>query len=332
MSWNHPYKADQIENEFRNIKLKLKGPNRHSELQAVKALMAMSAQNFQNQQAALEFQMNNQPPDDHNNTITNNGIFIEHQKPADNSRVEPETVASKAAIGSQSEIIKPASNQVCPTTPAVVVKSQQQETNGSLRSESLHVDNQKKGGPTPPDCDSSQSQSKGKSQSRSKKKNNTNGDSATKTTKKTNKIKSRDPIRDERALDLSSSRSSESPEPIYGISFSMTEDEFRVIAEREGIKDVIGEPICKLCNNLFSGPLGIALHMCPAMKRQTYRCELCGEDKWKTKANLHSHLKWCKFRFAIKSAGDTQVSANSEGSQLSDQDHRSPTDSSKNPE
>lgn len=145
---------DQAENEFRNIKLKLKGPNRHSELQAVKALMAMSAQ--------------------HN---------------------------------------------VCQTT---IIKE---------------------------------------------------------------------------PMDLSRS---DSPEPVYGLSITMTEEEFRVLAEKEGIKDVIGEPICKLCNGLFSGPLGIALHMCPAMKRQTYRCDICGEDKWKTKANLHSHIKWCKKRLSMK--------------------------------
>lgn len=101
----------------------------------------------------------------------------------------------------------------------------------------------------------------------------------------------------EEPMDLSES---EALEPIYGLSISMTEEEFRELAEKEGIKDVIGEPICRLCNRLFSGPLGIALHMCPAMKRQTYRCELCGEDKWKTKANLHSHIKWCKKRFSLK--------------------------------
>lgn len=89
-------------------------------------------------------------------------------------------------------------------------------------------------------------------------------------------------------------------EPIYGLSITMTEDEFRKLAEKEGIKDVIGEPICKLCGGLFSGPLGIALHMCPAMKRQTYKCDICGEDKWKTKANLHSHIKWCKKRLSMK--------------------------------
>lgn len=156
--------GDQIENEFRNIKLKLKGPNRHSELQAVKALMAMSAQHQYN------FHLNN------NDT---------------------------------------------PTT-----------------------------------------------------------------------------VQDETPMDLS--RASESPEPIYGLRISMTEEEFSELARREGIKDVIGEPICRLCNQLFSGPLGIALHMCPAMKRQTYRCDLCGEDKWKTKANLHSHIKWCKKRYNMK--------------------------------
>jgi len=147
------FEQDQTENEFRNIKLKLKGPNRHSELQAVKALMAMSAQ--------------------HN---------------------------------------------LCETS-------------------------------------------------------------------------------DKEPMDLSGM---DSPEPVYGLSITMTEEEFRVLAEKEGIKDVIGDPICKLCGGLFSGPLGIALHMCPAMKRQTYRCEICGEDKWKTKANLHSHIKWCKKRLDVK--------------------------------
>ena len=151
------FEQDQSENEFRNIKLKLKGPNRHSELQAVKALMAMSVQ--------------------HN-------------------------------------------------------------------------------------------------------------------VRETTKIpNTKEPI------DLSRS---ESPEPVYGLSITMTEEEFSELAEKEGIKNVIGEPICKLCNGLFSGPLGIALHMCPAMKRQTYRCDICGEDKWKTKANLHSHIKWCKKRLSLK--------------------------------
>lgn len=160
--------GEQIENEFRNIKLKLKGPNRHSELQAVKALMAMSAMSAQ----------------------------------------------QNRAIG-------------------------------------------------------------------------------------VTKIKD---------SDLSES---EALEPIYGLSISMTEEEFRELAEKEGIKDVIGEPICRLCNGLFSGPLGIALHMCPAMKRQTYRCDLCGEDKWKTKANLHSHIKWCKKRFSLKAnQNEKQINVN----------------------
>lgn len=155
------YQSEQeTENEFRNIKLKLKGPNRHSELQAVKALMAMSAQHI---------------------NVVRNTSYREHMN--------------------------------------------------------------------------------------------------------------KDP------MDLSQS---ESPEPVYGLSITMTEEEFKKLAEREGIKDVIGEPICRLCGGLFSGPLGIALHMCPAMKRQTYRCEICGEDKWKTKANLHSHIKWCKKRLSMK--------------------------------
>lgn len=157
------YEQDLTENEFRNIKLKLRGPNRHSELQAVKALMAMSAQH----------------------------------------------------------------NVVCkPTTTKISTTS----------------------------------------------------------------IINKEPV------DLSRS---ESPEPVYGLSITMTEEEFRELADKEGIRDVIGEPICKLCGRLFSGPLGIALHMCPAMKRQTYRCEICGEDKWKTKANLHSHIKWCRKRLSV---------------------------------
>lgn len=169
-------------NEFRNIKLKLKGPNRHSELQAVKALMAMSAQ--------------------HNVVKT-----------------IPSTI---------------------PTTNHVISHS-------NCNYQFHH------------------------------------------------RI---DPVKDSPPVDLT--RSTESPEPVYGLSITMTEEEFRELAEKEGIKNVIGEPICKLCNGLFSGPLGIALHMCPAMKRQTYRCEICGEDKWKTKANLHSHIKWCKKRFQLK--------------------------------
>lgn len=173
---------DQTENEFRNIKLKLKGPNRHSELQAVKALMAMSAQH----------------------------------------------------------------NTIC----------------GTLNLANSHNENNDSNYPT----------------------------NTIQNTSNVN-IKSKEP------MDLSRS---ESPEPIYGLSITMTEEEFRELAEKEGIKDIIGEPICKLCGGLFSGPLGIALHMCPAMKRQTYRCDICGEDKWKTKANLHSHIKWCKKRLNIK--------------------------------
>lgn len=186
----------QAENEFRNIKLKLKGPNRHSELQAVKALMAMSA---------------------------------------------------------QQNVCKP--------------KSQSNSVNGtsgtsanSIPQAHLYTD----------DLISSSS---------SINQSNKNARMAGK------------------PIDLSRSQS---PEPIYGLSITMTEEEFKELAEREGIKDVIGEPVCKLCGGLFSGPLGIALHMCPAMKRQTFRCEICGEDKWKTKANLHSHIKWCKKRLSIK--------------------------------
>lgn len=170
---------DQTENEFRNIKLKLKGPNRHSELQAVKALMAMSSQ--------------------HNNLCVN----LNHPMSKSNS-----------------------------TSNSITYNSDTSTT-----------------------------------------------------------VRSKEP------MDLSRS---ESPEPVYGLSITMTEEEFRELAEKEGIKDIIGEPICKLCGGLFSGPLGIALHMCPAMKRQTYRCDICGEDKWKTKANLHSHIKWCKKRLNIK--------------------------------
>ena len=166
---------DQVENEFRNIKLKLKGPKRHSELQAVKALMAMSAQ----------------------------------------ANVHPR-----------------------PNGPANTAQTTYTATSGNQVTDNC----------TQP-------------------------------------------------IDLSRS---DSPEPIYGLSITMTEEEFRVLAQKEGIEDVIGEPICKLCGGLFSGPLGIALHMCPAMKRQTYRCEICGEDKWKTKANLHSHIKWCKRRLSMK--------------------------------
>lgn len=173
---------DQVENEFRNIKLKLRGPNRHSELQAVKALMAMSAQQNLYRQESV---------------VCNNA---------------------------SDSINKPTSQ------------------NYTSKRES----------------------------------------STTITTTTTNHARS------------------ESPEPIYGLSITMTEEEFRELAEKEGIKDVIGEPICKLCGGLFSGPLGIALHMCPAMKRQTFRCEICGEDKWKTKANLHSHIKWCRKRLSMK--------------------------------
>lgn len=176
------HQEDQVENEFRNIKLKLKGPNRHSELQAVKALMAMSAQqNLYKQDSVVVVACNNSSV---------------NEKPTSRHNY---TTAAKARRDSSTNISH-----------------------------------------------------------------------------------------------------SESPEPIYGLSITMTEEEFKELAEREGIKDVIGEPICKLCGGLFSGPLGIALHMCPAMKRQTFRCEICGEDKWKTKANLHSHIKWCKKRLSMK--------------------------------
>lgn len=160
--------ADKTENEFRNIKLKLKGPNRHNELQAVKALMAMSAQ---------------------------------QQNISDECQQKARSISS----------------------------SGQYRKNDSL-------------------------------------------------------------------------------EPVYGLSINMTEEEFSLLTEKEGIKDVIGEPICKLCGGLFSGPLGIALHTCPAVKRQTYRCDTCGEDKWKTKANLHSHIKWCKKRLDLKSRSVSNTS------------------------
>ena len=144
---------DQVENEFRNIKLKLRGPNRHSELQAVKALMAMSAQqNLYRQESVVC-----------NNAVNNNDTTKPTSQNYNNTRVKRESST----------------------------------TNHSR---------------------------------------------------------------------------SESPEPIYGLAITMTEEEFKELSEKEGIKDVIGEPICKLCGGLFSGPLGIALHMCPAMKRQSFRC------------------------------------------------------------
>lgn len=188
---------DQAENEYRNIKLKLKGPNRHSELQAVKALMAMSAQN----------------------------------------------------------------NMVLPERRFVNL------VGGDTSTASLSLQTNSGGGV----------QQNGTSNS--------------------DLISNNSQFDKEEAMDLSLS---ESPEPVYGLSITMTEEEFKELAKREGIKDVIGEPVCKLCGGLFSGPLGIALHMCPAMKRQTYKCEICGEDKWKTKANLHSHIKWCKKRLSMK--------------------------------
>lgn len=183
----------QGENEFRNIKLKLKGPIRHSELQAVKALMAMSAQ------------QNVPIPKERSNSVNSD----------DGSSISGSHGATSASA--------------------------------SINNDPLDYSDKKRKG----------------------------------------------------AKQASISRA-ESPEPVYGLSISMTEEEFKELAEREGIEDVIGEPICKLCGGLFSGPLGIALHMCPAMKRQTFRCEICGEDKWKTKANLHSHIKWCKKRLSLK--------------------------------
>uniref|UniRef100_A0A6G1SCY5 Insulinoma-associated protein 2 n=1 Tax=Aceria tosichella TaxID=561515 RepID=A0A6G1SCY5_9ACAR len=196
-SHNHHHQQDQVENEFRNIKLKLKGPNRHSELQAVKALMAMSAQ------------QNLYKPDDNVVIACNNSGCNDDDNPNKPTSQKDFTIASATAT-------------------AIAKKKRESFTNHRNHSRS------------------------------------------------------------------------ESPEPIYGLAITMTEEEFKELAEREGIKDVIGEPICKLCGGLFSGPLGIALHMCPAMKRQTFRCEICGEDKWKTKANLHSHIKWCKKRLSMK--------------------------------
>lgn len=215
----------QTENEFRNIKLKLKGPNRHSELQAVKALMAMSAQH--NVCQTFTYANNSQRDD----SDAANGCLA--SKPTNHLRPQIKDKTSPTANSYTSNASEPAARN------SNKANSTADEKNFS-------------------GCDST----------------------------------------DREALDLSSQ--SDSPEPIYGLSITMTEDEFRELAEKEGIKDVIGEPVCRLCNRLFSGPLGIALHMCPAMKRQTYKCEICGEDKWKTKANLHSHIKWCKKRVSLK--------------------------------
>lgn len=74
----------------------------------------------------------------------------------------------------------------------------------------------------------------------------------------------------------------------------LTDEMFEELARKEGIVNVIGDPICKLCNALFASPVGIARHTCPAFKHQVFKCDICGEDKWRTKANLHSHIKWCK--------------------------------------
>ena len=91
-----------------------------------------------------------------------------------------------------------------------------------------------------------------------------------------------------------------SPDTAIRNSITITEEEFRIMAEKAGIINVIGDPVCKLCGSLFEGPLGIALHSCPAYKHQVFRCHICGEDKWKTKANLHSHIKWCNKKLVKK--------------------------------
>lgn len=221
----HAEQPDQVENEFRNIKLKLKGPNRHSELQAVKALMAMSAQHSIHN----PFRLN-----EVNSNINSNYDKSSHDPVVNYSSIVEDT----------------------------------NDSAGLLRNTGQSERANKRSRP-----------------------GNLNGHRNNDTTCRVGKDNHEKPV------DLSRS---ESPEPIYGLAITMTEEEFKQLAEREGIEDVIGEPICKLCGGLFSGPLGIALHMCPAMKRQTYRCEICGEDKWKTKANLHSHIKWCKKRLCIK--------------------------------
>lgn len=228
----------QTENEFRNIKLKLKGPNRHSELQAVKALMAMSAQH----NVCLPLAYGNNSQRDDSGAPNQNG---RHSSKATSCLHQAQT-KEKSTTSHLGELLA--------QTTSVASGATVENFNKSNATDERDLFGE---------CDSSERV----------------------------------------ALDLSSSQS-ESPEPIYGLSITMTEDEFRELAEREGIKDVIGEPICRLCNRLFSGPLGIALHMCPAMKRQTYKCEICGEDKWKTKANLHSHIKWCKKRVSTKTDQD----------------------------
>jgi len=221
----HADQPSQIENEYRNIKLKLKGPNRHSELQAVKALMAMSAQHS----IYSPFRLNEVIPNANNNfdKSSHNQKEAKYEKPIDGDDGPISLVCT--SDGGRADAAK----RSCTSNGPCKVKLRGKER-------SSHKD---------------------------------------------------------KPVDLSRS---ESPEPIYGLAITMTEEEFKELAQREGIEDVIGEHSCKLCGGIFSGPLGIALHMCPAMKRQTYRCEICGEDKWKTKANLHSHIKWCKKRLSMK--------------------------------
>lgn len=220
--------SEQAENEFRNIKLKLKGPNRHSELQAVKALMAMSAQHLS------------------------------------------ASVHMASGGGGSGGEQKPAMRQICAQQRIELAPRPARISHRkSFSDEDSERDPCESPLPSPP---------------------------AKRAALASNLARSR---ASDKPVDLS--RCADSPEPVYGLSINMTEEEFRELAEKEGIEDVIGEPICRLCNKLFSGPLGIALHMCPAMRRQTYRCEICGEDKWKTKANLHSHIKWCKKRLIVKS-------------------------------
>lgn len=261
---NHHF-SHHAENEFRNIKLKLKGPNRHSELQAVKALMAMSAQH--NRQLAL-------------------GGFAP-------GAASPGPPAATCAIEAANEQLKP------PITATIATEaSAPTTTTTTLAPKTTAILN---ASATP-----NTAASKQKPASSKKTTTNLKGCDGKNRRPSSAKLSVSHQGRDHgRPMDLSS-RSSGSPEPVYGLSITMTEEEFRELAEREGIKDVIGEPICRLCNKLFSGPIGIALHMCPAMRRQTYRCDICGEDKWKTKANLHSHIKWCKKRLSIKSTSPSQ--------------------------
>lgn len=304
--------GDQIENEFRNIKLKLKGPIRHSELQAVKALVAMSQLQFNYEP------INNHHNDNNNNNHLNHDKLNKKQTEACNQNQVTTTFESTLNIEDvKTDIDKDFSKKVClQASPQQLVQQQHQNDISLQQSPPLP--------PTPstPTLSTNIEQpikltksAKGTSVINSKKNETTKKSKCLSTHSSANpkskngtlKRKFSDledsSLAGDRPIDLS--RYSESPEPIIGLSITMTEDEFRELARKEGIKDVIGEPICRLCNQLFSGPLGIALHMCPAMKRQTYQCNLCGEDKWKTKANLHSHIKWCKKRFSQKVAAIT---------------------------